>query len=199
MIESIDSNGYCMVSDKIKSYLREYSYLKSIQSLLYWDMETKMPKGAIEDRAERISYIKGKLHQHLTAKKYQNLLNELGSQKLSLFEKRLLKQLKWDFEISHALPVDHVKELSHQQTIASHVWSDCKLRGDWKTFAPYLQKLIDLKRREITFYKSKRPYDALIRLHDKENASIPRCNDPKSTQRKYTNASWFMHSLAHER
>ncbi len=29
---------------KIKVYLREYSYLKSIHALLHWDMETMMPK-----------------------------------------------------------------------------------------------------------------------------------------------------------
>jgi Zn-dependent M32 family carboxypeptidase len=51
-----------MSINKVKNYLKEYSYLKSIQSLLHWDMETMMPHGAIEDRAARQSYIQGKIH-----------------------------------------------------------------------------------------------------------------------------------------
>jgi carboxypeptidase Taq len=160
-----------MAFDRLKSYLKEYSYLKSFQSLLYWDMETMMPKGAIEDRAERLSYIQGKLHQHLTQKKYQSLLKDLESMELSPLEKKLLKELKWDFEISRALPPSHVKTIAREQALASHSWAKCKVEGDWESFRPQLQRLIDLKRREISFYDTKKPYDALLRLYDKEFTS----------------------------
>jgi carboxypeptidase Taq len=66
--------------EKIKSYLEEYSYLKSIQSLLHWDMETMMPEGAIDDRAKRLSYVQGKMHAHLTDSKYKKLLKEFSEQ-----------------------------------------------------------------------------------------------------------------------
>ena len=160
-----------MSIDKIKDYLKEYSYLKSMQALLHWDMETMMPTGAIEDRAERLSYIQGKIHAHITSKKYQGLLKDLAHQKLKGKEKKLLQELKWDFDLNRVLPEKHVKELSHQQTIATHVWATARKNNDWKLFRPHLQKLIDLKRRETKFYKTKKPYDALIALHDKEFSS----------------------------
>jgi carboxypeptidase Taq len=155
----------------LKDYLQEYSYLKSIQALLHWDMETMMPHGAIEDRAARLSYIQGKIHSHITAKKYQDLLQDFEKKKLKPLEKKLLKELRWDFDLNHVLPAKHVKELSHAQTIATHAWADARKKNDWKTYQPHLQKLIDLKRREAKFYKTKKPYDALIRLHDKEFSS----------------------------
>lgn len=157
--------------DKIKDYLKEYSYLKSIQSLLHWDMETMMPTGAIEDRAQRLSYIQGKLHSHITSKKYHKLLKEFSKEKLKKKEKKLLTELIWDFDINHALPEKHVKDLTHAQTIATHVWARARKENDWKLFSPHLQKLIDLKRKEASFYKAKKPYDALIALHDKEFTS----------------------------
>lgn len=160
-----------MSIDKIKEYLKEYSYLKSIQSLLHWDMETMMPHGAIEDRALRLSYIQGKLHSHITSKKYQGLLKDLEKQNLKGKEKKLLKELRWDFDVNRVLPEKHVKELSHEQTIATHVWATARKNNDWKLFRPHLQKLIDLKRRESKFYHTKKPYDALIALHDKEFSS----------------------------
>lgn len=160
-----------MSIDKIKKYLLEYSYLKSIQSLLHWDMETMMPHGAIEDRAKRLSYIQGKIHNHITSKKYRQLLEDLEGKKLKPLEKKLAKELRWDFELYHALPEKHVTELSHIQTIATHAWADARQNNDWKKFQPHLQKLIDLKRREAGFYETKKPYDSLIRLHDKEYSS----------------------------
>ncbi len=160
-----------MTVQKVKDYLQEYSYLKSIQALLHWDMETMMPSGAIEDRAARLSYIQGKMHAHITSKEYGNLLKDLEKKKLKPLEKKLYQELSWDYHLFHVLPEKHVTELSHAQTIATHAWAEARKKNDWKTFAPHLQKLIDLKRKETKFYKTKKPYDALIQLHDKEFSS----------------------------
>lgn len=157
-----------MSIEKIRKHLEEYSYLKSIQSLLYWDMETMMPPGAIEDRAKRLSYVQGKLHSHITGKKYKGLLDDLKSQKLKPLEKKLLKELQYDYELQAVLPLKHVLELSHATAIANHAWAEARKNNDWKSYAPHLEKLINLKKRETTFYKAKKPYDALIRLHDRE-------------------------------
>lgn len=157
---------------EIKSYLKEYSYLRSIQSLLHWDMETMMPSGAIDDRAQRLSYIQGKIHSHITHKDYESMLKDFGqNKKLSPQEKILLKELKWDFDLNHALPTKHVEELSLASSHATHNWGSAKKNNDLKSFLPHLQKLIDLKRRETSYFKTKKPYDALIRLHDKEFSS----------------------------
>lgn len=157
-----------MSLEKIKNHLQEYSYLKSIQSLLHWDMETMMPAGAIEDRASRLSYIQGKIHDHITGKRYQNLIDSFEGQKLSKLEKRLLKEMKWDLNLFKVVPKKHIMELSHAQTIATHNWGSAKKNNDWESFRPHLQKLIDLKKRETSYYSSKKPYDALLKLHDKE-------------------------------
>lgn len=157
-----------MSLDKIKSYLKEYSYLKSIQALHYWDMETMMPKGAIEDRAHRLGYIQGKLHQHITSPDYESLLKDLEGSKLKPKEKILLKELKWDYHLSKALPEKHVTELALVQTLATGAWQEARKNNSWKTFSPHLEKLIELKKRETSYYGDKIPYDALIKLHDKE-------------------------------
>ncbi len=157
-----------MSIEKIRKYLEEYSYLKSIQSLLYWDMETMMPSGAIEDRAKRLSYIQGKLHSHITGKKYKNLLDDLKTQKLKPLEKKLAKELLYDYELQAVLPLKHVLELSHATAIANHEWAEARKKSDWKRFSPHLEKLIQLKKQETKFYKARKPYDALIKLHDRE-------------------------------
>lgn len=157
--------------EKIKKYLEEYSYLKSIQSLLQWDMETMMPSGAIEDRAKRMSYIQSKIHAHITSPEYDKLLQKFAKKKHKGLDKVLLKELLWDYSLNHALPANHVEELSLTATHATHVWASAKKKNDLKSFLPHLQKLIDLKRRETKYFDTKKPYDALIQLHDKEFTS----------------------------
>ncbi len=154
--------------DKIREYLKEYSYLKSLKSLLEWDSETYMPSGAIDDRAERLAYVQGKIHAHMSSRKYQALLEAFESGKLSRHEHSLARELRWDFNLFKALPPRHVKELTHAQAIATHAWAQARKKNDWMGFRPHLQKLIDLKRRETTFYGGTNPYDSLLSLHDKE-------------------------------
>lgn len=160
-----------MTINKIKAYLQEYSYLKSIQALLQWDMETMMPSGAIEERARRLSYVQGRLHTHITSKKYARLLEDLAGSKLKPLEKKLYKELRYDYELNHALPLKHVEALSHAAALASHAWVDARKKNDWKGFLPHLENLVDLKKQETSYFKVKKPYDALIRLHDKEYTS----------------------------
>ncbi len=157
-----------MSIQKIKKHLEEYSYLKSIQSLLYWDLETYMPPGAIEDRAKRLSYVQGKMHSHVTGKKYQGMLAEMKGEKLKPLHKKLLKELEYDYHLQSVLPLKYVMELSHATAVGTHAWAEARKNNDWKTFLPHLEKLIALKKKETTFYQAKKPYDALIALHDRE-------------------------------
>lgn len=160
-----------MSVQKVKEYLKEYSYLRSINSLLQWDMETMMPAGAVEDRAARLAYIQGKAHAHITSKEYQKMIKELEKSKLKPLEKKLLRELRADLDRYTALPEKHVKDLVHAQTLATHAWGQARKKNDWKSFQPHLQKVIDLKRREASFYKAQKPYDAMIKLYDKEFTS----------------------------
>lgn len=156
---------------KVKEHLQELSYLRSINSLLQWDMETMMPSGAVEDRAARLAYIQGKIHAHITSKEYQKMIKDLEQSKLKSLEKKLLRELRWDLDRYMALPEKHVKEVTHAQTLATHAWGVARKKNDWKSFKPHLQKNINLKRREASFYKTKKPYDAMIQLYDKEFTS----------------------------
>ena len=156
-----------MTIAKIQKYLEEVALLNNASSLAHWDMETMMPSGAIESRAELLSYLEGKVHHLLTSKKYSSLLESAKKSKLNTLEKKLLKELLWDHQLTSALPAKHVEELSHARTMTTHIWAKARKNNDWDMYYPHLQKLIDLKKRESTYFKSKTPYDAHIRQFDK--------------------------------
>ncbi|MDH4466418.1 MAG: carboxypeptidase M32 [Bacteriovoracaceae bacterium] len=155
----------------LKKYLKEFSYWKSIQALHNWDMETYMPEGAINDRAERLSFIDGKIHEHMTCKKYQKLLKSFQQAKKTKLESKLAKELLWDFKLKSKLPSSHVQEMSKATTHAIHVWATSKKNNDWKSFYPHLNKVINLKKKEADFYKLGNRYDGLLLSYEKELTS----------------------------
>ena len=124
----------------LKVYLKEYSYWKSIQALHYWDMETQMPKGAINDRAERLAFIDGKLHAHMTSKSYQKLLKSFAQGRKTKLDKKLSKELLWNFYLKSKLPSKHVHELSLATAHANHVWAVSKKIMIGKVLLPILIK-----------------------------------------------------------
>lgn len=156
-----------MTIAKIQKYLEEVSLLNNAAALAHWDMETMMPTEGVEARAKLLSYLGSKSHNLATSKKYKALLDSTKKTKLTPLEKKMLKELQWDYDLNQALPSKHVEELSLASTTAHHVWAQARKNNDWDAFFPHLQKLIDLKKREATYYKAKTPYDALIRQYDK--------------------------------
>src|SRR5690554_1476961 len=146
-----------MTIAKIQKYLEEVSLLQNASALAHWDMETMMPSEGIEARAKLLSYLGSKSHTLVTSKKYKTLLDNAKKSKLTSLEKKMLKELLWDYDLNNALPAKHVEEISLASTTAHHVWAQARKNNDWDAFFPHLQKLIDLKKREASYYKAKTP------------------------------------------
>src|SRR5258708_544693 len=88
--------------DKLK-ILKAY---ESAQSLLSWDRETHMPKGASPDRGETMAVLSGLIHQLFTGEDFVRVVNELvqNQEKLSAFDKRSVLLTKRELDKSVKLP-----------------------------------------------------------------------------------------------
>jgi len=165
-----------MSANEIKQHLKQYAYFRSCLRLLSWDMESKMPGNAIKDRSKSLAFIQGKMHQHMTCAKYDKMLKSfIAAKGLSKKEARLGQELRWDFNLSKALPGDFVEEMAEVSSLSNHAWIKARKENSWKAFLPHLQKMINIKRQEIEYLRSKdknnifkTPYDALLMQFDKE-------------------------------
>lgn len=65
------------------------------------------------------------------------------------------------------MPEDFVKELAETTAKAQTIWAEARAKSDFKTFLPWLEKIIALKKKEAEFvgYKNS-PYDALLDYHE---------------------------------
>ncbi len=161
----------------IEVYRQFYRRIKSFQdiaSLLQWDSEVMMPKNGREYRSTQIADITQMVHDWSVSTEYKssiaNAKTEINS--ISTSEKQ-----KWEREIflveeelekAEKLPSDFVAELSQTTNLAHGVWAEAKKNQKFSDFAPMLQKIVELskKQAELIGYKTE-PYDVLLDGYEK--------------------------------
>ena len=86
--------------NKLGAYLKETQILGSIQSTLYWDQNTGMPKKGASWRSEQLTYIAKVLHKRNSSEEFSNLINSAKSELLDIVNPLIKSDSLWK---SHAL------------------------------------------------------------------------------------------------
>jgi carboxypeptidase Taq len=159
---------------ELKKRLIDISHLNTALGILYWDQETYMPSKAADSRAENVSYLAGLSHKMFVDINKDKLLSKL---KIALDEKKIkgkdaiIVHHVWrSYEREKKLPEVFVKELSYATSKAQHVWAEARAKNKFELFAPWLSKIVTLKRSEARYVgfdkKNGSPYDALIDTYE---------------------------------
>lgn len=145
---------------------RERALLGSCATLLEWDEDTIMPAGGVEHRSRQRALLAGLEHERwldprlgelLSIVEASALVEEQGSpaavnvRELRRLEKRNTK-----------LDRKHVEELARTCAIAEHHYALAQQHNDFDLFAPWLDKVLALKRHEARILSPDSPYDALL-------------------------------------
>lgn len=144
--------------------------LSTAEGIVHWDMETKMPPKAVEQRSEQLALLSRIHHKLGTDKEIGNLLGTIKRdsdyQNLGREEKRNVYLIDKSYREQTALPEKLVADLAMQQALTVNVWKKAKAKKDFGLFRKDLQKLLDLSKEaaEILMQvkKTKTAYDALI-------------------------------------
>ncbi len=147
--------------------IKEISLLESAGSILGWDERTHMPPRGAEHRANQSSLIARLAHERFTAPTIGEMLGELESSSLMKDPHSdpaaNVRELRREYDRRTKLPASLVEELSRIEVLAQQAWIEARKNADYKTFQPWLEKILNLKRQEancIGFKTS--PYDALL-------------------------------------
>jgi carboxypeptidase Taq len=159
----------------LKELSTEIHNYNAILTLLHWDQETHMPPGGISPRSHQVAQLSAFIHEKKTSRKYKETLGKLvhlgsGIPKIKGLGKVQLATLReWhkDFVRATKLPTSFVKTFSQVTTEASQIWATAKKDNNFKVFAPFLQKIIDLCRQKAEIYGFEdHPYDALLEAYE---------------------------------
>jgi len=150
--------------EEYRSMMRKIADINYSASLLSWDQEVMMPEKGADMRAQQLATLSGISHEQSTRPELGTLLEELNADNtLSEKEKRDVKRSLKDYTDRKKFTTEFVETLNRCVSEAFQAWQTAKQKSDFSIFAPKLEKLVELKRKEceIIGYKE-HPYDALI-------------------------------------
>ena len=134
--------------EKLISYLNEINNNRNMQNILYWEMDTKVPKDSYEHYADLSSLIGTKVFEMSTSVKYIELLNKfVVSEEFKTLVKH--KQIYYldlikNYEKEKKIPKEFFKKFEKQKSISKQKWTEAKEKNDYSIFKPYLEKNIEM-------------------------------------------------------
>jgi carboxypeptidase Taq len=135
--------------DALERLKKRYATIADIgaaNSVLFWDQQTYMPKGAIAGRAEQMATLSRLAHEMLVDSETGRLLDAAGDPDPETVEGALIRRARRDHEKATRLPSRLVEELSRATALAEPAWAEARAGSDWSRFAPHLEKIMPLQR-----------------------------------------------------
>ncbi len=128
----------------------EITHLRSILQSLSWDQETMMPESGAGHRALQMSALAVIQHQRSTDPAYGELISRLEDSpaELDLWGRASVREARRQYDKATRVPESLVKELAETAPLAYEAWVKARGESDFPAFAPWLEKMVKLKRSE---------------------------------------------------
>ena len=144
----------------------ELQLVSSIQGVLYWDTNTSLPAGGLENRSRQMQYLSQLVHKKFTSQAFGELITKAENEELDLFQRRNVQLLRRRFDLSTKIPLELVGNLSKQSNRTLEIWKVAKKRNDFKHVLPELRQLFELVTRRgnivAKFWDLDDPQEGLI-------------------------------------
>ncbi len=152
---------------RLMQLYREARLLESVGSLVGWDERTYMPAKGSAHRAEQMALLARLVHERLTAPALGELLAGVVDSSAVAAPESVeavnVREIRRVHDRAVKIPAALVEELARVVTRAQNVWQEARHKNDFPAFAPWLEKIVRLKREEaqaVGYQES--PYDALL-------------------------------------
>jgi carboxypeptidase Taq len=153
------SNRY----DAFVRKIQDIHHLVGASSLLAWDQEVFLPPKGVGARALQKATLAAFIHQKICDPSLGDLLEALQQEDLAPVPAANVREFKRDRDRAVKIPSDLVRQLAEETSLAQQAWAQAKNRDEWPLFAPHLEKLVALKRREADAVGyAGEPYNALL-------------------------------------
>lgn len=153
--------------EQLVSHLENIHELESIQEVLSWDEMVNMPPGGAGIRSNQLSFLSELIHNRKTNDKIGSLLDRLEDpstyDSLSEDQQVVIRETRRIYRKETALPESFVVKKSRAMSDGYEAWLEARENDDFETFAPELERHLELARKEAEYLGYDRsPYDALI-------------------------------------
>lgn len=152
---------------QLKTHLNRIADLNSASGVLHWDMETYMPQGGGQARADQIGTLTALSHEYFVGEEIGKLLEELAGQAEQLDydsdDAALIRVAQREYDKAVRVPPSLVEEMSRTASLSQQTWQQARQDNNFGLFQPWLEKTIDLQKQlAACFNPPGNLYDALI-------------------------------------
>ncbi|PSP56324.1 carboxypeptidase [Halobacteriales archaeon QS_1_67_19] len=157
-------------SDTYAEFIEKVKRLTNVSKaggVLGWDQEVMMPEGGTPARSKQRSALSTVSHELLTSDEMADLLDELEGEDLNADREAVVREIRRQHDRAGRVPQDLVEEISEVSSEAMPVWKEAKADDDFSTFAPKLERLVELKREYAEHIDPDRdPYEVLFEEYE---------------------------------
>ena len=147
--------------------LKRVHLLGSVSELLGWDEQVNLPPDSADQRAEQRAVLAEAEHAAASEARIGALLAVLEPTPLTEDQRAVVRQARRDYDRATRLPAEFVREKALQGSHGYHAWAEARARNDFASYAPVLEKNLELARREAGYLGwGGREYDYAIDKHD---------------------------------
>lgn len=148
---------------KLIKKIKRIKNIDHANSILTWDQQVMMPEGGVEARSSQKSFLSGLAHKLLREKEIGKLIKKLEKEALENTQKSVIREIKREHEKARKVPVELMEKISKRSSKSVDVWERAKQKSDFSSFAPELDKIIELKRKYANHINpEKDPYKVLF-------------------------------------
>lgn len=145
--------------------LAEIHNLNMANAVLSWDQHTYMPEKSGDTRAKQMATLAKLSHEMFVARETQDLLAAAEAEKPAAGSKEgaMLRVVRRSLDKATRVPTALVVAMSETATLGELAWQTARAHNDYASFAPWLEKMLELKRQYAAAVMPKTPiFDALL-------------------------------------
>lgn len=150
-----------------QEYLKELNSYREAITLIQWDLRTKIPKKAVEQRSEVVGYLSQKVHQMQVSAKMKEFIDELKDKTENEIIQKSILECQDTFEKNRKIPEEEFKDYVMLQSKSEAVWQEAREKADFTLFQPYLERLVEYNKKFANYWGYKENiYDALLNNYE---------------------------------
>jgi carboxypeptidase Taq len=143
---------------ELRERLAELTDLACAGRLLDWDQQTQMPARGGGARADQLATLHRITHEMFISDETGRLLDRaagaLNGADPDGDDARIVNVVRRDWEKARRVPSELAAEMAHAGSIGQEAWVIARRDSDFKAFAPYLKRNLELKRRYVDCFDS---------------------------------------------
>lgn len=157
---------------QLREHLARIEDLEGVLRLMNWDMQTYMPPGASQTRADQMATINRIAHEMRTDEAFGRLLEELKEYGEALdydSDEASMIRVNWrEYQKLVRIPADKMEAFTSASTMAYEAWKEGRQKSDFGIFRPHLEKLLEFQLEIATLLREQEenPYDTLIAFYE---------------------------------